>query len=54
MRLAQLKKLKLTDNHLVSFITYCTQVYFRLDKHYDEIWYFVTSLGKFDLILGMP
>lgn len=35
-------------------ITHYTQVYFRLGDYYNEICYFVTNLGKFDLILGMP
>lgn len=54
VRLAQPRKLKLADDHLAPLITHCAQVYFRLGEHYDEIWCFVTSLGKFDLILGMP
>lgn len=54
VRLAKPRKLKLADDHLAPLITHCAQVYFRLGEHYDEIWCFVTSLGKFDLILGMP
>ena len=53
VKLAQPCNLKLADDSLAPVITHCAQVYFRLGDHYDEIWCFVTSLGKFDLILGM-
>ena len=54
VKLAQPYKLKLADDTLAPMITHYAQVYFRLGDHYDEIWCFVTNLGKFDLILGMP
>lgn len=54
VRLAQPRKLKLVDDHLAPVITHCAQVYCRMGEHYDEIWCFITSLGKFNLILGMP
>lgn len=53
IRLVQPSKFKFVDNHLASMITYCTQIYFKLSIYYDEILYFVTSLGKFDLIFRM-
>ena len=44
-----------SNNHnLAPMITHCAQVYFRFGDHFDKIWCFVTSLSKFDLILGMP
>lgn len=54
VKLAQLCKLKLADDNLAPLVIYYAQVYFRLDDHYNKIWYFVTSLSKFDLIFGMP
>lgn len=54
VKLTQPRKLKLADDQSATLITHCAQVYFRLGDHYDEIWCFVTNLGKFDVILGMP
>ncbi len=54
VKLTQPCKPKLVDDSLAAMITHYAQVYFRLGHHYDETWCFVTSLGKFDLILGMP
>lgn len=51
MKLAQPSNLKLADNSLALVITYCAQVYFKLGNYYNEIWYFVTSLSKFNFIL---
>ena len=45
--------MKLIDDSLAPVITHCAQVYFRLGDHYDKIWCFATSLGKYDLIFGM-
>ena len=54
VKLAQPCKLKLANDNLAPLVTHCAQVYFRFGDHYDKIWCFVTSLSKFDLILGMP
>ena len=54
VKLAYPCKLKLADDNLAPIVTHCAQLHFRLGDHYDELWCFVTTLGKFDLILGMP
>ena len=46
-------KLKLADGNLAPIVTHCAQLHFRLGDYYDELWCFVTILGKFDLILGI-
>ena len=54
VKFAHLCKLKLADDNLAPMVTYYVQLHFWLKKHYDELWYFIIILGKFDLILGMP
>lgn len=54
IKLAQSYKLKLVNDTLASMITHYFQVYFRLGHYYDEILYFITNLGQFDLIFGTP
>ena len=53
IKLAYPCKLKLADNNLVPIVTHCAQLHFWLENYYDELWCFVTILGKFDLILRM-
>ncbi len=53
VKLAHSCKLKLADDNLAPIVTHCAQLHFRLGDHYDELWCFVTTLGKFDFILGM-
>ena len=48
-------RLQLADDKIVPNITHMARVKFRLGiGHLDEIWCMITTLGKFDLILGMP
>ena len=54
IKLAYPCKLKQADDNLAPIVTYCAQLHFRLGDHYDGLWYFVTTLGKYDLILEMP
>ena len=53
VKLAHLCKLKLADNNLEPMVIHCAQLHFRLGDHYDGLWCFVITLGKFDLILEM-
>ena len=46
-------KLRLTNNKSIFNITHMTQVRFSLDTHIDEIWYLVTKLERYSLILDM-
>ena len=54
MKLVYPCKLKLADDNLALIVTYCAQLHFWLGDHYDELWYFVITLVKFNMILGMP
>lgn len=47
-------KLRLADNKLAPNITHMARLKLVLGGHIDELWCLVTSLGKFDIILGMP
>ena len=47
-------KLRLADDNLAPIATNCAQLHFRLVDLYFELWCFVTTLGKFDLIVEMP
>ena len=54
VKLSKPINLRLADDKLAPQITHMAQVNFRLGNHTDELWCLVTTLGKFDLILGMP
>ena len=45
---------RLADDEVAATIAHMAQVTFKIGDHHDEIWCFVTKLGKFSLILGMP
>lgn len=52
--LARPYNLRLADDKLAPPITHMAQVRIELGGHKEELWCLVTSLGRFDLILGMP
>ena len=53
--LARPYRLKLADNKAAPNITHMAKVLFQLGKEYlDKLWCIITSLGSFDLILGIP
>ena len=53
IKLTKLLILRLADNKRAPNITHTAQVRFDLGGHVDEIWCLVTTLGKFDMALGM-
>jgi hypothetical protein len=54
IKLVKLINLKLANSNLVDQIKYAIKVKFKIGDHTDELWYYITKLGGFDLILGMP
>lgn len=46
-------KLRLADGNLAPQLTHMAQVRFAIGDHVEERWCLVTSLGKWDLIVGI-
>lgn len=46
-------KLNIAGAYQVLIVIQCAPLHFRLKHHYDKLWCFVSSIGKFDLILRM-
>ena len=52
--LAKPCRLKLADDTMAPNITHMAQLKTVLGDHVDELWCMIVTLGKFDVILGMP
>lgn len=52
--LAKPCRLRLADNKLAPDITHMARLQLTLGNHIEELWCLVTSLGAFNIILGMP
>ena len=52
--LAKPCRLRLADDKLAPNITHMARLQLTLGDHIEELWSLVTSLGKYDVILGMP
>ena len=52
--LLKLYRLKLANDNFAKNIIYMAKVTFNLNDYIDEIWAIITTLNKYDLILGIP
>ena len=54
MRLQRPFRLRLADDKFAPNVTHVARVNLGFKDHINELWCLVTSLGSFDIILGMP